>query len=268
MVGLMERVGEQEDIVNGAAALGRTPYEILIIASMIEREAGSTRTGAKIARVIYNRLFLEMPLQIDAAVYYGATRRGSTPPAVLRAPPDRQARTTRICERRPAADADRQPRPGVDPGGAQPGAEPVGGRPDLRRSCPTRRRCFYLYYVLANEDGGHAFAVDARAAPGQRRWPPRRPGCCERVGPHGGLAALIGSPVATACRRPSTTPRSTRPGSTGATSRSRWRRGGGGGGRGDAGAGHRRAVGHDAAQARRRRRGRPVGARQRVRCSR
>ena len=62
MIALMERVGNQEDIENAAAAQGRTPYEILIIASMIEREAGVAEDRAKIARVIYNRLFIQMPL--------------------------------------------------------------------------------------------------------------------------------------------------------------------------------------------------------------
>ena len=69
-----ERVGSQEDIVTKSAALGRTPYEILIIASMIEKEAKVAEDRAKISRVIHNRLFVTannpeepFPLQIDAA---------------------------------------------------------------------------------------------------------------------------------------------------------------------------------------------------------
>ena len=58
MIGLMERVGNQEDIVTKSAALGRTPYEILIIASMIEKEAKVPEDRAKISRVIHNRLFV------------------------------------------------------------------------------------------------------------------------------------------------------------------------------------------------------------------
>jgi UPF0755 protein len=53
MIALMERVGDQEDIVNKSAALGRTPYETLIIASMIEREARVPEDRAKISRVIH-----------------------------------------------------------------------------------------------------------------------------------------------------------------------------------------------------------------------
>ena len=82
----MERVGDQEDIVNRSAALGITPYQALIIASMIEREAKVPEDRAKIARVIYNRLGLSaidpenpIPLQIDATVLYGRDQAGLDP---------------------------------------------------------------------------------------------------------------------------------------------------------------------------------------------
>ena len=38
---------------------------------MIEREARTPADRPKIARVIYNRLSLGMPLEIDATLYYG-----------------------------------------------------------------------------------------------------------------------------------------------------------------------------------------------------
>ena len=41
------------------------------MASMIEKEAKVDEDRAMIARVIYNRLFVGMPLQIDATLYYG-----------------------------------------------------------------------------------------------------------------------------------------------------------------------------------------------------
>ena len=53
-----------------AAAMGRTMDEIIIIASLIEKEAGSDSERATIASVIYNRLAQGMPLQIDATVLY------------------------------------------------------------------------------------------------------------------------------------------------------------------------------------------------------
>jgi uncharacterized YceG family protein len=48
-----------------------TPYDVLIIASMVEKEAVAPDERPKIARVIYNRLHARMPLGIDATVRYG-----------------------------------------------------------------------------------------------------------------------------------------------------------------------------------------------------
>ena len=53
-----------------AEKLGLTPYEIVIVASLIEREAGVEEDRAKIASVIYNRMREGMRLQIDATVQY------------------------------------------------------------------------------------------------------------------------------------------------------------------------------------------------------
>jgi UPF0755 protein len=47
-----------------------TPYDVLTIASMIEREARVPGDRAKVSAVIYNRLRLDMPLGIDAAILY------------------------------------------------------------------------------------------------------------------------------------------------------------------------------------------------------
>jgi uncharacterized YceG family protein len=47
-----------------------TPYEVLIIASMVEREAQVPRERPIIASVIYNRLRSGMPLGIDATVRF------------------------------------------------------------------------------------------------------------------------------------------------------------------------------------------------------
>lgn len=54
-----------------ARAHGLTPYDVLIIASMIEGEAQVASERAKISAVIYNRLRAHMPLQIDATTRYG-----------------------------------------------------------------------------------------------------------------------------------------------------------------------------------------------------
>jgi len=47
-----------------------TPYDVLTIASMIEKEAVAPGDRAKVARVIYNRLHLGMTLGIDATIRY------------------------------------------------------------------------------------------------------------------------------------------------------------------------------------------------------
>ncbi|HVK05114.1 MAG TPA: endolytic transglycosylase MltG [Armatimonadaceae bacterium] len=55
---------------------GRTLREIVIIASMVEREARVAKDRAPIAGVIYNRLAQNMPLQIDATVLYAYLLQG------------------------------------------------------------------------------------------------------------------------------------------------------------------------------------------------
>ena len=48
-----------------------TPYDVLIIASMVEKEAAAPEERQLIAAVIYNRLKARMSLGIDATVRYG-----------------------------------------------------------------------------------------------------------------------------------------------------------------------------------------------------
>jgi peptidoglycan lytic transglycosylase G len=47
-----------------------TPYDVLIIASMVEKEAQAPRERPLVAAVIYNRLRARMPLGIDATIRY------------------------------------------------------------------------------------------------------------------------------------------------------------------------------------------------------
>ena len=53
-----------------AKKLGYTENEIIIVASIIEKESGVDKDRAKIASVIYNRLDDGMPLQMDSTVQY------------------------------------------------------------------------------------------------------------------------------------------------------------------------------------------------------
>ena len=70
MVDQFEQVATEVDLNGRAAALGLTPYEVLTVASMVEREAGTPADGPKVARVIYNRLANNEPLGIDATSCY------------------------------------------------------------------------------------------------------------------------------------------------------------------------------------------------------
>jgi UPF0755 protein len=48
-----------------------TPYDVVVIASMVEKEVQVPKERALVAAVIYNRLRVDMPLGIDATIRYG-----------------------------------------------------------------------------------------------------------------------------------------------------------------------------------------------------
>lgn len=56
--------------IRRARALHVTPYQLLIVASMVEREAQLPGDRAKVAAVIYNRLHIGMALGIDSTIRY------------------------------------------------------------------------------------------------------------------------------------------------------------------------------------------------------
>jgi uncharacterized YceG family protein len=56
-----------------------TAYDVLIIASMVEKEAVAPRERPLVAAVIYNRLRRGMPLGIDATIRYGRNVPGTKP---------------------------------------------------------------------------------------------------------------------------------------------------------------------------------------------
>ncbi|MFM8868311.1 MAG: endolytic transglycosylase MltG [Ilumatobacteraceae bacterium] len=151
MVSLMERVGRQEGLDESDDLVGYSPYQVLIVASMIEREAKVAEDRAKIARVIYNRLDLRMPLQIDATLYYGA-------PAGAEFSVLKEADTPYNTYKRRGL----PPTPIASPGRASivaalnPAPNPNAADEICRGVTPP---CRYLYYVLANAEGGHEFAA-------------------------------------------------------------------------------------------------------------
>ncbi len=68
MVAQFDEVATEEGL--GAGVVGRSAYETLVIASLIESEGKVALDRPKISRVIQNRLAASMPLQIDATVIY------------------------------------------------------------------------------------------------------------------------------------------------------------------------------------------------------
>jgi UPF0755 protein len=70
MIDRFNSEAKEIDLEGRAAQMGRTAYEIVIVASLLEVE-GHPRDFTKVARVVYNRLLEPMPLQFDSSVNYG-----------------------------------------------------------------------------------------------------------------------------------------------------------------------------------------------------
>lgn len=79
MIAAFTRADRDAQFSVGAKALHTSPYQALIVASIIEREAKFADDRAKVGRVIYNRLAAGDPLQIDASSFYGAVKAGLDP---------------------------------------------------------------------------------------------------------------------------------------------------------------------------------------------
>jgi UPF0755 protein len=65
--------------IRPALARKRTPYDVVTIASLVEREAAVASERALISAVIHNRLDRGMPLGIDASLRYGLGVQGTRP---------------------------------------------------------------------------------------------------------------------------------------------------------------------------------------------
>ena len=117
-----------------------TPYDILIIASMIEKETAVPRERRLVSAVIYNRLRNRMPLGIDATIRYGLDIPGteSLTKAALRS---KSPYNTRIHTGLP-------PTPIANPGLAS-----------LRAAANPARGVDYLYYVRKPKSLSHYFTA-------------------------------------------------------------------------------------------------------------
>ena len=117
-----------------------TPYDVLVIASMIEKETAVPRERRLVSAVIYNRLHNRMPLGIDATIRYGLGIPGteSLTKAALRSD---SPYNTRL-------------RPGLPP---TPIANP--GLASIRAAANPARHVDYLYYVRKPKSLAHYFTA-------------------------------------------------------------------------------------------------------------
>lgn len=77
-----DRRMDEMNLVGEAANVGLSPYEVLIVASLVQTESGSDEDSPLIAAVILNRLREGMLLQIDATLCYA---KGGCPPVPVEA---------------------------------------------------------------------------------------------------------------------------------------------------------------------------------------
>ncbi|MCW2622905.1 MAG: putative periplasmic solute-binding protein [Frankiales bacterium] len=143
MVDRFEQEAATLDLPARAGALGRTPYEIVVVASLAEREARKDDEYAKVARVIYNRLAQKKKLEIDATVLYGLGRtKGGLTAADLAKPTPYNTRTNVV---------------GLPP---TPIASP--GRKALEAALSPEEGD-WIFYVVSAKDGTQFYTADYNA---------------------------------------------------------------------------------------------------------
>ena len=141
MVETFDQVADQVGLNDSVAKVGLTPYQTLIVASLIEREAKHDEDRGKISRVIYNRIKKGMPLQIDATLVYAL------------------GGVTRILDEDLKLDSpfNSYTNKGLPP---TPIASP--GRASLEAALAPEAGD-WLYYVVTTPDGHHSFATTFKA---------------------------------------------------------------------------------------------------------
>lgn len=137
MIDRFDQVAADAGYDDAEATTGLSAYETIIVASLVEREAGIDADRAKVARVIYNRLEQGIPLGIDASIAYavgGATNGTLT-----------------------ASDLDiDSPYNTRDVAGLPPTPIGLPGRASLEAAMNPADGP-WLYYVLASQEGDHFF---------------------------------------------------------------------------------------------------------------
>jgi UPF0755 protein len=132
MLSQLEIVMQRQDL--SEIPRGLNTYQLLIVASMIEREAKIPADRARIAAVIYNRLGIGKPLEIDATVEYAVGHSKLTAKDLRSSSPYNTYTHKGL-----------PPTPIAAPGEAaiQAALKPADGD--------------WIYYVLSDKDGSHAF---------------------------------------------------------------------------------------------------------------
>jgi UPF0755 protein len=139
MVGQFTAAAGRLQLEQHAAAAGRTPAEIVTVASMVQSETRLDEERADVAQVVYNRLGQGIPLGIDAALAYGLGKNGNDLTVTdLQTDSPYNTRTR----------AGLPPTPISSPGEASLEAALAPSPGNL------------LYYVLEDADGGHFFTAD------------------------------------------------------------------------------------------------------------
>jgi UPF0755 protein len=120
-----------------------TPYDVLTIASMVEREAAAPEERQLVAAVIYNRLHQRMPLGIDATIRYG-----------LNIPPTRAIRESELHSSNPY---NTRTVPGLPPTPiANPGLASI-------QAAAHPAHVDYLYFVRKPDKKHHFFTASSAA---------------------------------------------------------------------------------------------------------
>ena len=138
MIGRMDQVMSELGYGRAEELVGLSGYDTLVVASLIEREARVPGDRAKISRVIHNRIAAGWALGIDATVVYITGDNEITGSDLQIESPYNTRLVTGI-----------PPTPIASPGRAalEAAIAPVAGQ--------------WMYYVLADESGRHAFSVSS-----------------------------------------------------------------------------------------------------------
>lgn len=140
MVQGFEAVAAEVGLDQAPAKVGLTPYQAVIVASMVEEESKIEEERPKVARVIYNRIERGETLGIDATLRYGLNR------------PTEPLRKSDLASDNPY------------------NTRKLKGLPPTPIAAPSRSSLLatlnpvpgpWLFYVLIEKDGRHAFATTA-----------------------------------------------------------------------------------------------------------